>query len=53
MDRRKSTGKGVPKPKPKPLPKPLRKPAKPYPTPPLASSAPSAQALSQLVPFLH
>ena len=57
MDRRKSTGKGVPKPKPKPkpkpLPKPLPKPAKPYPVLPPAPSALSGQSLSQPVPFLH
>ena len=64
MDRRKSTGKGVPKPKPKPKPKPLPKPAepypqlppkpaKPYPQLPPASSAPSGQSLSQPVPLLH
>ena len=47
----KSTGKGVPKPKPKP--KPLPKPAKPYPILPSAPVAPSGQALSQPVPFLH
>ena len=53
MDRRKLTGKGVPKPKPKPLPKPLPKPAKPYPILPPAPIAPSGQSLSQPVPFLH
>ena len=53
MDRRKSTGKGVPKPKPKPLPKPLPKPAKPYPKLPSAPVAPSGQSLSQPVPFSH
>ena len=43
------TGKGVPKPKPKPKPKP----AKPYPILPPPPVAPSGQALSQPVPFLH
>ena len=51
MDRRKSTGKGVPKPKPKPLPKHLPKPAKPYPILPPAPVAPSGQSLSQPGPF--
>ena len=53
MDRRKWTGKGVPKPKPRPLPKPLPKPAKPYPILPPAPIAPSGQSLFQPVPFLH
>ena len=53
MDRRKSTRKGVLKPKPKPLPKPLPKPAKPYPILPPAPVAPSGQSLSQPLPFLH
>ena len=53
MDRRKSTGKGLPKPKPKPLPKPLPKPARPYPMLPPAPVAPSGQSLSHPLPFLH
>ena len=51
MDRRKSTGKGMPKPKPKPLPKPLPKPPKPYLILPPAPAAPSGQSLTQPVPF--
>ena len=49
----KSSGKGVPKLKPQPKPKPKPKPAKPYPILPPAPVAPSGQALSQPVPFLH
>ena len=46
MDRRKSSGRAVPKPKPKP------KPAKPYPKLQSAPGAPSG-TLSEPVPFLH
>ena len=47
------TGKGVPKPKPKPKPETLPKPATRYPELPPAPIAPSAQPLSQPVPFSH